>query len=211
MLPVLTAIGVILTLVGVTTGVVLSVAGAILTIGCGVQWVSHRRGTAVEPRLPDQAVVSPASVARIAENLQESVDAGQETVAGQLTTASGLDTKLMGLLAFAATAAALMLTVTHGLASSRWIVFIGAVGAIAVSLVGTVVPRDLKSGPDPIVFYADYGGVPADEFTEQLLADLGKTIRANEAGIYIRRALLSGATGWALLSAAIFGIVRALS
>jgi len=42
-LPVLTAVGITLALVGVTTFVELSVAGALLTLGCVVAWIRDTR------------------------------------------------------------------------------------------------------------------------------------------------------------------------
>ena len=41
--PVLTAIGITLTLVGLTTYIELTVAGALLTLGCAVSWVKSSR------------------------------------------------------------------------------------------------------------------------------------------------------------------------
>ena len=42
-LPVLTAIGITLTLVGITTFIELTVAGALLTVGCAVRWIKDTR------------------------------------------------------------------------------------------------------------------------------------------------------------------------
>ena len=41
--PALTAIGITLTLVGLTTYIELTVAGALLTLGCAVSWVKSSR------------------------------------------------------------------------------------------------------------------------------------------------------------------------
>jgi hypothetical protein len=41
--PVLTAVGITLALVGITTFIVLSVIGGILTIGCVVAWIKDTR------------------------------------------------------------------------------------------------------------------------------------------------------------------------
>jgi hypothetical protein len=150
-------------------------------------------------------------MARVTENVETSVGASQQEVAGQLTTASALDAKLMGILGFMGAAAGVMLTVTNGLASNRWILLLGAGGAIVIALVGLIGPDDLKSGPNPIDFYNEFGGVAPDEFAEQLLADLGKTIKVNTELIDERRASLSGAFSWAVLGAAAFGLVRLLT
>jgi hypothetical protein len=41
--PILTAVGITLTLVGITTFIELTVAGAILTVGCVVRWIKDTR------------------------------------------------------------------------------------------------------------------------------------------------------------------------
>jgi hypothetical protein len=41
--PVLTAVGITLALVGITTYIVLTVIGGILTIGCAVAWIKDTR------------------------------------------------------------------------------------------------------------------------------------------------------------------------
>jgi hypothetical protein len=41
--PILTAVGITLTLVGITTFIELTVAGAILTVGCAVRWIKDTR------------------------------------------------------------------------------------------------------------------------------------------------------------------------
>jgi Flp pilus assembly protein TadB len=43
LLPVLTAVGIMLTLVGLTTFIELTVAGAILTIVCVLRWIAQTR------------------------------------------------------------------------------------------------------------------------------------------------------------------------
>jgi hypothetical protein len=42
-LPVLTAVGITLTLVGITTFIEFTVAGGLLTIGCVVRWIKDSR------------------------------------------------------------------------------------------------------------------------------------------------------------------------
>jgi hypothetical protein len=42
-LPVLTAIGITLALIGVTTFIELTVAGALLTLGCTIAWIKDTR------------------------------------------------------------------------------------------------------------------------------------------------------------------------
>jgi hypothetical protein len=126
-------------------------------------------------------------------------------------TAAALDAKLMGMLGFMAAAAAVMLTVAHGLASNRWLLLIAAGGAIVIGLTGLVWPADLKSGPNPIEFYDEFGGVHPTDFAEQLLADLGETITLNSTGISARRALLSTAFAWAACWGIAFGVARAFS
>lgn len=43
LLPLLTAVGITLTLVGITTFIELTVAGAILTVVCAIRWVGDTR------------------------------------------------------------------------------------------------------------------------------------------------------------------------
>ena len=117
----------------------------------------------------------------------------------------------MGLLGFMAAAAGVLLSVPDALASSRWILLVGASGAIVIALLALIYMEDLKSGPDPVDFYNEFGGVQPAEFIEQLLADLGKTLSVNKERIEERRAMLSGAFSIALLASIAFGVVRALS
>jgi hypothetical protein len=42
-IPILTAVGITLTLVGITTFIELTVIGAILTVGCIVRWIKDTR------------------------------------------------------------------------------------------------------------------------------------------------------------------------
>jgi hypothetical protein len=42
--PVLTALGITLLLVGITTFIELTIAGGLLTIGCAVRWIKDTRG-----------------------------------------------------------------------------------------------------------------------------------------------------------------------
>ncbi|HMH47544.1 MAG TPA: hypothetical protein VK538_07495 [Solirubrobacteraceae bacterium] len=43
-LPLLSAVGITLVLVGITTFIVLTIAGGLLTIGCIVRWIKDTRG-----------------------------------------------------------------------------------------------------------------------------------------------------------------------
>jgi hypothetical protein len=42
-LPVLTALGITLTLIGITTFIEFTIAGGILTLGCAVRWIKDTR------------------------------------------------------------------------------------------------------------------------------------------------------------------------
>ena len=42
-LPVLTALGIMLTLIGITTFIELTIAGGILTLACAVRWIKDTR------------------------------------------------------------------------------------------------------------------------------------------------------------------------
>jgi hypothetical protein len=43
LVPILTAVGITLTLVGITTFIELTVVGAIITVGCVVRWIKDTR------------------------------------------------------------------------------------------------------------------------------------------------------------------------
>jgi len=145
-----------------------------------------------------------------AENVQTSVGACQQEAAGQLSTASALDAKLMGILAFMAAVAGLLLTVSKGLDSDRWLLLVGAGGAILIALLGLIGSEDPKSGPDPIDFYETFGALGPTKFAEQLMADLGRTIRSNTECLTERRSALSASVIFASLAAIAFGVVRLL-
>jgi hypothetical protein len=144
-------------------------------------------------------------------NLEASVGGCQQEAASQLGTASALDAKLMGILGFMTAAATLLLTVPDALHSYRWILFAGAVASIVIALLALVSADDPKAGPDPIEFYRMFGGGEPQEFAEQLLADLGRTLSENVALIEMRRAFLSLSFVVATLAGTIFGIVRLLA
>ena len=46
--PVLTAIGITLTLIGFTTYIELTIAGGLLTVGCVIAWIRHTRAAVDE-------------------------------------------------------------------------------------------------------------------------------------------------------------------
>lgn len=144
------------------------------------------------------------------EKLQASVTAAQQEIAAQLAAASGVEAKLMGLLGFVAAIGGVVLTVAKGLASSRWILLIGASGTVVIILDGLLAVRELKSGPDAVAFHARYRDKSAEAFLEQLLADLGETISVNLRSIEDRNALFTSAIAWSVLFAIWFGLVRLL-
>lgn len=142
------------------------------------------------------------------ENLNTAKSSADQEIAAQITTAAALDARLMGLLAFMAAADTVLLTVKDGLASSRWILLIGASVASLLALVGIVVGEDLKAGPSANKFYEQYGSETPEGYVAQLLADLGETIEYNAKALDFRRSLLTGAFFWAAVAAVAFGLVR---
>jgi hypothetical protein len=144
------------------------------------------------------------------EKLQASVTAAQQEIAGQLTSASVWEMRLMGFLGLLAVTDGALLTVAGGLGDSRWILLIGASGAIAVILVGLLVVRGLKSGPNAVNFYAKYREAPLADFMVHMLADLGKAIFVNRRSIERREALFLTAVSWAAIFAIWFGLVRVI-
>lgn len=144
------------------------------------------------------------------ENLRASVAGCQNEASVQAESASALDAKLMGILAFMATVAGLLLTLSNGLASYRWILLVGALGAVVLTLLGLVGIEDTKSGPDPLAFYNKYGGADPIEFSKQLIADFSRTLHENKDRLETRRTILSGSFAWAATAGIVFGLVRAL-
>lgn len=145
------------------------------------------------------------------ENLNTAKNSADQEIAAQITTASALDARLMGLLAFMAAADTVLLTVRDGLASSRWILLVGASAASLLALVGVVIGQDLKAGPSANKFYEQYRDKTPEEYIAQLLADLGKTIEGNRRGLDIRRGLLAAAFFSAAVASIAFGVVRWLN
>lgn len=144
------------------------------------------------------------------DKLSISVTAAQQEVAAQLITASVWEARLVGLLGFLAVTAGALLTVSGGLGDSRWILLIGATGALAAILVGLLLVRELKSGPNATTFYNRYRKDSLTDFMAHMLADLGRTISLNRLGIEDREALFLSAISWAGASAIWFGLVRLL-
>jgi hypothetical protein len=143
-------------------------------------------------------------------NIDVSVGGCQQEAAAQLSTASALDAKLMGVLGLMTAVAALLVSVPDALHSYRWILLVGSVASIILALLGLIGADDPKAGPDPIAFYREFGGGEPDEFAEQLLADLGKTLDENGRLIEMRRAVLTVAFVVATLGGAMFGAARLL-
>ncbi len=163
-------------------------------------------GTADAPRMPE---VGFGPVLQ-KENLDATIAALQHEAAIQAETAAAIDAKLLGLLGFMAAAIGLLLTVGHGLDSYRWILLVGAAGAVFVALVGVISPGDVKAGPDPIDFYKKYAEAEPVAFLNQLFANYRKVLDENKVAIKEREEALSLAFGWAVLAALVFGVVRGL-
>lgn len=144
------------------------------------------------------------------ENLNASVTGCQHEASIQAETALGLDAKLMGILGFMAAVAGLLLTLNHGVESYRWILLVGAGGAVLFALMGLVSADDTKSGPDPLDFFNKYVAAPPGDFAEQMIADFRTTLEANKSAVEERREAFSAAFGWAVLAGIVFGVARLL-
>jgi hypothetical protein len=144
------------------------------------------------------------------ENLNMSVGGCQHEASVQVESASALDAKLMGILAFMGAAAGVLLTVDNALSSYRWILLVGAAGAIVFTILGLIGPDDPRSGPDPIDFYKEYGAAEPAAFAEQLVANFGRTLAKNKEHVEERRTMLSVAVAWAATTGIVFGLARAL-
>jgi hypothetical protein len=90
------------------------------------------------------------------ENAQASVTAAQQAIAAQLANASAVEARLSGFLGLMAAATAVLLTVPGALGDSRWILLTGAGASIVTIVVALLTADDVRSGPDPVVFYTDY-------------------------------------------------------
>lgn len=143
-------------------------------------------------------------------NVEASVNGCQQEAAAQVSTSSALDAKLMGVLGLMTAVAALLVSIPDALRSYRWILLAGSVSSIVVALLGLIGADDPKAGPNPIAFYREFGGGEPDEFIEQLLSDLGKTLDLNSRFIETRRAILTLAFVVATLGGVAFGAARLL-
>ncbi len=115
----------------------------------------------------------------------------------------------MGILAFMAAAAGVLLTIGHALEGYRWILLAGAGGAVVLALSGLLSIDDTESGPDPIDFYGKYGAATVGAFSKQMIEDFRELRGENEKRIEERRDMASASFGLAALAAILFGLVRA--
>lgn len=142
------------------------------------------------------------------ENLEASVGAAHQEVADQLTTASGLEARLLGFLGLLVAISGVLLTVPDGLASYRWILLIAASGGVAIILIGLTVAKKLDFGPNANRLYEKYGAEPPDKFLKRLLDELGEAISVNTRRTEGREALFAAALTWVVIFAIWFGLVQ---
>jgi hypothetical protein len=142
-------------------------------------------------------------------NFDATVAALRHEASIQAESAAAWDAKLMGILAFMAAAAGVLLTVNNGLYSYRWILFVGAGGASLLALMGLLGIDDTESGPDPIDFYDKYGAATADAFMRQAIDDYRGLRLENESRVGQRRGIASVSFGLAIFAGIAFGLARA--
>jgi hypothetical protein len=141
-------------------------------------------------------------------NLDTTVAALQHEAAVQAEGASAWDAKLMGILAFMAAVAGLLLTVDHALQSYRWILLVGAGGASLLVLIGLFIADDSESCPDPIDFYDRFGAAEPDDFLKQMIDDFRALQIHNRSCIEQRRGIASASFSLAVSAAVFFGLAR---
>lgn len=142
-------------------------------------------------------------------NIDATVAALQHEASVQAESAAAWDAKLMGILAFMAAAAGVLLTVDHALDSYRWILLVGASGASLLALAGLLGVEDTESGPDPVDFYDRYGAATTGAFLNQMIDDFRDLRAENESRVGQRRDMASVSFAFAALAAVVFGLARA--
>jgi hypothetical protein len=141
-------------------------------------------------------------------SLDVTVAALQHEASIQAESAAAWDAKLMGILAFMAASAGVLLTVDHALQSYRWILLAGAGGASVLALAGLLGVEDTESGPDPVDFYDKYGAATKHAFMTQMIDDFRDLRAANASRVGQRRDMASVSFGLAALAAIAFGLAR---
>jgi hypothetical protein len=141
-------------------------------------------------------------------NLDATVAALQHEASIQAESAAAWDAKLMGILAFMAAAAGLLLTVDNALHSYRWILLVGADGASVLALAGLLGVEDTESGPDPVDFYDKYGAATTDAFLKQMIDDFRELRATNASRVGQRRDMASVSFALAAFAAVAFGLAR---
>jgi hypothetical protein len=142
----------------------------------------------------------------VVENLRAAVYASHEEISVLVQADSGLDSKLLGLLAFFVAVAGILLTVPHGLDHGRFLLLAGAgFGALVclAAIVGGSIPQ---AGPTSADFYRRYGTDTEVGYQTQLLADLADTVKRNRGGLGRREKALA----FAIRGPVLFAILYAL-
>ncbi|HEX4436361.1 MAG TPA: hypothetical protein VH061_06145 [Solirubrobacteraceae bacterium] len=142
-------------------------------------------------------------------NLNTTIAALQHEASVQAESAAAWDAKLMGILAFMAAAAGVLITVGDALARYRWILLVGAGMASLVALAGLLGIGDTESGPDPAEFYDKYGAATTDAFLMQMIDDYRALRVENKSRVGQRRDMASVSFALAALAAVAFGLARA--
>jgi hypothetical protein len=143
----------------------------------------------------------------VVENLRAAVYASHKEISVQVQADSGLDSNLLGLLAFFVAAAGILLTVPHGLDHGRFLLLAGAgFGALVclVAIMGGSIP---SAGPKPSEFYDRYGTDTEAGYLTQLLADLAGTAKRNRGGLKRRDKALVFAIRVPILFAIAYGLL----
>jgi hypothetical protein len=153
--------------------------------------------TVTGPVTIDGPLPAPAPVDDSAlRNLDATLAASHAYIDAQVATASGLDAKLVGLLAVYGAAIApviaVVTTVSHlGASATAGLATLAVCLAlnILLSVCSLLGVDDVRPGPRPRKFFYDFGGNPSRDYMVQLLEDLDAAIADNDRDINLRRQL----------------------
>jgi hypothetical protein len=191
----------------------LFVAGWVLmAIGIGAGVTDGLTRPARSRRMPAKpnkgGVPAPGGLESERRNLGAAVVSSHATIATQFATSASLDTQLVGLLAFFATAGAVFSSAKHALDAGRWILLTGVSVAGLACFLGITLPSDPKSGPLPKDFYDRFGGAPETGYLVEHLGQLNRAIADNIRALDQRRGALLSAVASLAVATAIYGVTR---
>jgi len=179
--------------------------GLSFAAACPVLAIPSVQGVAMSAKPTEPEPTATPEV--VVENLRAAVYASHEEISVQVQADSGLDSKLLGLLAFFVAVAGILLTVPHGLDHGRFLLLAGAGFGALVCLVASAEGSIPSAGPKPSEFYDRYGANTDTGYQTQLLADLADTAKRNRGGLERREKALAFAIRVPVLFAIAYGLL----